>query len=315
MRVHHLLLAAAAAPLLAAPAVSQSAPEPFTVVESGQSFASLQEAVFAIEDRQGTIRIAPGRYRTCAVQERGIIAFVAAQPGSVVFERETCEGKASLVLRGRGARVEGIVFRGLEVRDGNGAGIRLEKGDLSVTNAMFLDSQSGILSANDAAATVRVDQSTFAGLGKDPTGNGAHGIYIGDYGELIVTRSRFERGTGGHYLKSRAARVRILDNSFDDTRGSHTNYMIDLSNGASGLIAGNSFAVGPNKDNYSTMITVAPEGQGNSSEELVVERNRAWLASGVDFKTTFVGKWTADAVTVRANDLGPGITDLGRRWL
>lgn len=304
-----------ALPLLAAPAASQQAAEPFTVVESGRSFASLQDAVFAIGDGEGTIRIAPGRYRTCAVQEHGRIAFVAAQPGTAVFERETCESKAALVLRGEGARVEGLVFLHLEVRDGNGAGIRLERSDLTVVNSMFLDSQSGILSANDEAATITVDHSTFAGLGKDPTGNGAHGIYVGDYGQLVVTRSRFERGTGGHYLKSRAKRVRILDNSFDDTQGSHTNYMIDLSNGASGLIAGNSFAVGPNKDNYSTMITVAPEGQGNSSEELVVERNRAWLAPGVDFTTTFVGKWTGDAVTVRGNDLGKGITDQARRWL
>jgi hypothetical protein len=300
-------------PLLAAPAASQSAGDPFTIVENGRGYGNLQEAVHAIGDGEGTIRIAPGRYRTCAVQEAGRIAFVAAEPGTVVFERETCEGKAALVLRGRAARVEGLVFRDLEVADGNGAGIRLEQGDLTVVNAMFLDSQSGILTANGQPGTITVDHSTFAGLGKDPTGNGAHGIYVGDYGQLIVTRSRFERGTGGHYLKSRATRIRIVDNSFDDMQGSHTNYMIDLSNGASGLIAGNSFAVGPNKDNYSTMITVAPEGQGNSSAGLVVERNRAWLGKGVDFRTTFVGNWSSDRVTVRGNELGEGITDLARR--
>ncbi|HEX8387504.1 MAG TPA: right-handed parallel beta-helix repeat-containing protein [Sphingomonas sp.] len=307
------LLALAA--LAAGPAPGQGAGSPFTVVETGQSFRRLQEAVDAIGDRAGTIRIAPGRHYDCAVQERGRVAFVAAQAGTAVFERTTCEDKATLVLRGQGARVEGIVFKNLEVADGNGAGIRLETGDLDVVNAMFLDSQSGILSADDPSSRITIDRTTFSGLGKDPTGNGAHGIYIGEYASLRVTNSRFERGTGGHYLKNRAPKIEVLDSSFDDSRGRTTNYMIDLSNGASGRIAGNEFVVGRDKDNYSTMITVAPEGVRNSSEGLVVENNSARLAPGVDFKTVFVGAWTGEPVTVRGNRLGAGISERARRWM
>ncbi|PAX09812.1 hypothetical protein CKY28_03040 [Sphingomonas lenta] len=274
----------------------------------------MQEAVDAIGDGAGTIRIAPGVHRDCAVQERGTVSFVAAQPGAVVFDRMVCESKAALVLRGRGARVDGIVFRNLEVADGNGAGIRIEKGNLDVANSMFLDSQSGILSANDPAGRISIDHSTFAGLGKDPTGNGAHGMYIGDYGSLRVTNSRFERGTGGHYLKNRAARVEILNNSFDDTRGRTTNYMIDLSNGATGRIAGNEFVQGREKDNYSTMIAVSPEGVQNSSEGLVVENNGARLAPGAE-RTTFLGAWSNEPMVIRGNRLGVGIAERGRRYL
>jgi hypothetical protein len=298
---------------LASPAQPQRRAPPFTVVETGQAYGRLDEAVAAIGGGQGTIRIAPGRYRDCAVQEAGRITFVAAEAGTAIFDRAVCEDKATLVLRGNGARVDGLVFMNNLVSDGNGAGIRIEKGDLEVANAMFLDNQCGILSAADPNGTISVDRSTFAGLGKDPTGEGAHGIYIGDYGTLRVTRSRFERGTGGHYLKSRAPRVEIVDNSFDDSQGSHTNYMIDLSNGASGRIAGNSFVQGPNKDNYSTMISVAPEGQDNSSAGLVVERNRAWLAPAFKHSTTFVGNWSHDRVTVRDNQLPPRITPLAAR--
>src|SRR4051794_685336 len=78
---------------------------PFTIVETGQSFASLQDAVGAIGGGQGTIRIAPGRYDQCAVQEAGRIAFVAATPGAAIFDGGICEDKAILVLRGRSARV------------------------------------------------------------------------------------------------------------------------------------------------------------------------------------------------------------------
>jgi polygalacturonase len=307
-----LPLAFAALLLTTAPALPQ-AQGPFTVQESGQRFASLQAAVDAVGQGRGTIRIAPGTYGECAVQEAGEITFAAEIPGKAVFDRAICEGKATLVLRGRGARVEGIVFMRTFVEDGNGAGIRLETGNLFVSNAMFIDGQCGILTASDPRATITVERSTFAGLGKDPTGNGAHAIYVGDYGMLRVFRSRFERGTGGHYVKTRAPRVEILDNSFDDSQGRNTNYSIDLSNGASGRIAGNSFEQGPNKDNYSTMISVAPEGVKHSSAGLVVEGNKAWLSPGFDHSTTFVGNWSRDAVAVRNNDLADRITAVARR--
>ena len=98
---------------------------------------------------EGTIRIAPGRYRDCAVQEAGSVAFVAAQPGQAIFDAAICEQKATLVLRGQASHVEGIVFTHMEVPDGNGAGIRMEQGTLTVKNATFADGQSGILAAND----------------------------------------------------------------------------------------------------------------------------------------------------------------------
>lgn len=304
-----------AAALLAttAPALPQGRDAPFTIEETGQSFGSLQEAVTAIGERRGTIRIAPGRYGECAVQEAGDITYVAQVPGKAVFDRAICEGKATLVLRGRAAKVDGIVFMRTLVEDGNGAGIRLETGNLFVTNAMFIDGQCGILTASDPRGSITVERSTFAGLGKDPTGAGAHAIYVGNYGSLKVVESRFERGTGGHYVKVRAPRVEILNSSFDDSLGRNTNYAIDLSNGASGRIAGNAFEQGPAKDNYGTIIAVAPEGPKHSSAGLVIEGNKAWLSPGFKESTTFVGNWSRDAVTVRNNDLTDRIAVIARR--
>ncbi len=285
----------------------------FTVAATGRSYATLEEAVAALEQRDGTIRIRAGRYRDCAIQTGGRVRFEAAQPGSVVFDGGICEDKATLVLRGTATEIDGIVFRHTVVPDGNGAGIRIEQGDLKVTNCMFLDGQSGILSARDPRATISIDHSTFSGLGKDPTGNGAHGIYVGEYAALVITRSRFERGTGGHYVKTRAPRVSITDSSFDDTGGFDTNYMIDLSEGATGLIARNSFVVGPNKQNYSTMITVAPESTVNKSAGLIVENNDARLAPGFRWSTTLVGDWSGERLIVRNNKLTGRITEFGTR--
>lgn len=299
--------------LALAAAPSSLAAAAFTVAETGESFDRLQDAVDAVGAGAGTIRIAPGRYRGCAVQEAGEIAFVAETSGTAVFDGGACEGKATLVLRGRSARVEGLVFVNVRVPDGNGAGIRLENGDLSVSYTLFSTGQCGILTANGLPGSISIDHSTFSGLGKHPDGDGAHSLYVGDYGRLSVTNSRFERGTGGHYLKSRAARIEVLNSSFDDSQGRRTNYLIDLSNGAGGRIAGNVFVNGLGKENHGTLIAVAAEGAENSSAGLVIENNDVSLVPGFAWHTAFVGDWSGERLTVRGNRLGPGITLLERR--
>ena len=105
----------------------------------------------------------------------------------------------------------------------------------------------------------------------------------------------------------------MLNNSFDDSKGRATNYMIDLPEGAAGRIAGNVFAQGLGKENYSALITVAPEGRVHSSAGLVVENNRAWLAPRARWTTTFVANWSRDPVVVRDNQLGKGIAITERR--
>ena len=307
-----MLAATIAATVAAAPLLARD-DAPFTVVETGEAFDELQDAVDAIGGGTGTIRIAAGRHRDCAVQEAGRIAFVAETPGQAVFDGEMCEGKATLVLRGEWARVDGLVFTHMEVDDGNGAGIRIEQGDLVVSHSLFVDGQCGILSASDPNGTIVIERSTFSGLGRHPDGDGAHSVYVGHYGALRVTNTRFERGTGGHYLKSRAPSVEVLDSSFDDSAGTDTNYLIDLPEGARGRIAGNVFVHGPDKENYGTMIAVAAEDQANSSAGLLVEDNQAWLAPGFRWTTVFVGDWSGDRPTVRNNRLAAGIAALERR--
>ncbi|MGF1549313.1 MAG: right-handed parallel beta-helix repeat-containing protein [Sphingomonadaceae bacterium] len=305
---------AAACLALAAPLPSLAQGQaPFTIAGTGEGFYRLQDALDAVGDGAATVRIAPGRHRDCAVQEAGSVAYVAERPGTAVFDGVACEGKAALVLRGREAHVEGLIFANIRVPDGNGAGIRIEEGDLSVAETLFENSQSGILSADDPSGHIRIHRSTFKGLGKHPDGSGAHSLYIGRYGSLGVSQTRFEEGRGGHYLKSRAPRIEVLDSSFDDSRGRRTNYHIDLSAGASGRIAGNAFVQGPDKENYGTIIAVAPESRDHSSAGLVIEDNEAWLAPGFARSTVFVGDWSGERVTVRGNRLGDRIRAHERR--
>lgn len=299
--------------LLSTAATAQNA-APFQNAETGRGYASLQAAVDAIGEGEGTIIIAPGSYRQCAVQQAGVIAFRASVPGQTVFDGATCEGKAALVLRGQAASIDGIIFQNMRVPDRNGAGIRLEKGDLAISRAIFRNSEQGILTADDPSGSITIERSTFSGLGRCDGGYScAHSIYIGGYGSLSVSNSRFERGNGGHYVKSRAGRISVTDSAFDDTRGKETNYMIDLPNGSVGQIARNVFVQGASKENYSAFITVAPEGRQQTSVGLSISGNEASIAPGVERNTVFLADWSGDRIALGGNRLGRGLKPFERR--
>ena len=306
------LAAVALIPLAAL--MAQPAAAPFTVVETNRGYASLQEAVDAIGSGEGSIAIAPGTYRQCVVQTRGRIAFLATEPGKVEFTGTACEGKGAFVLRGTEASVSGIIFSNISVPDGNGAGIRMESGTLTVANSWFRNSEQGILTANDPMMRLVVDRSTFTRLGTcENSGGCLHSIYTGDIGHLRVTRSRFEQGTGGHYLKARAAMVEVAACSFDDSNGSATNYMIDLPQGARGQITNNWFVQGEDKENYSAFIAVGAEEQTHSSDGLTIAGNDARFVPSLSRQSAFVADWTGASLRISDNRLGNGLTPFERR--
>jgi hypothetical protein len=303
MRIASILLVLA----LAAPVSSQPRAAPFTILETGDQYGTLDEALEMNRGQNFTVMIAPGVYRECAIQQAGKITFKAVQPGTAIFEG-ACEGKAALVLRGEGATVDGLVFRGIRVPDGNGAGIRVEIGDLVVRNAMFLDSQEGILGGTNDPANVTIDRSTFSGLGQcHETEDCAHSIYLGNSGSVTITNSRFERGQGGHYVKLRVPKVRITDNSFDDTAGNRTNYMIDLPEGGTGEIARNTFVQGTRKENWGGMIVVAAEERKYRSSGLSVHDNVASLAPGQEKSPAFLANVSGERLAQGPNKLGAGM--------
>lgn len=290
---------------------SAQAAGPYLVQETGKTYSRLVDAVDSMKGGDVTVVIEPGVYRDCETVEHGRVAFRARVSGTVTLDGTVCEGKAALVLRGVDHLVDGINFQNLHVDDYNGAGIRLEKGGLTVMNATFRNSDEGILTADDLTATVRVDRSTFSRLGHcDEEHSCAHSIYLGHYGRLFVTRSRFEQGLGGHYVKTRSRYVSITDNSFDDSNGRQTNYIIDLPSGATGLIARNTMVMGRNKENRSGYIAVRAEENANPSAGLTITGNTATNAPGVTFKPAFVLDWSHEPLKISANRLGAGIVPI-----
>src|SRR5690606_5901460 len=132
----------------------------------------------------------------------------------------------------------GLTFTNISVADRNGAGIRQERGDLVVLNSRFERSETSILAADDHLLKTTVDRSQFSQLGRCAA-TCSHSIYIGQVDRFQLTRSTFDHGYGGHYVKSRAREVLISENRIDDSQGRSASYLIDLSEGAVGEISRN----------------------------------------------------------------------------
>lgn len=164
-------------------------------------------------------------------------------------------GKAIWVIRGNGVRVENIEFSGAQVRDGNGAAIRLEGGEFTMSRCFVHDNENGILSGVKLPKSeVLIEESEFAFNGK---GDGrTHNIYVGQVGRFILRNSYLHDAKVGHLVKSRARENYILYNRLFEGGSS---YAIDISSGGYALVMGNLIHQGEDTDNW-VMVVHGAEG-------------------------------------------------------
>jgi hypothetical protein len=139
----------------------------------------------------------------------------------------------------------------------NGAGVRLERGRLTVRKCIFTDNENGILTANTPDIELTVEVSEF---GHNGHGDGmSHNLYAGRIGRLSVTGSYFHHARVGHLLKSRAAENRILYNRFTDELGGRASYELEFPNGGTALVIGNIISQGPTTENP-VLVSFGAEG-------------------------------------------------------
>ena len=181
----------------------------------------------------------------------------------------SAEGKAIFVIRGVDVTVENIDFVGAKVADGNGAGIRFERGHLMVRNCVFSDNENGILTAV-GPMSLEVENSEFANNG---TTNGrGHSIYVGNIEKLRITGSYIHHAAGGHLLKSRAAENHVLANRLTDEIGGHASYELEFPNGGLNYVIGNIIEQGSDTQN-ATIVSVGAEGYNWPRNELYLVNN------------------------------------------
>lgn len=226
------------------------------------------------------------------------------------------EGKAIWVVRGGAMAVHGFDFVGAKVADKNGAGIRFEKGQLSIKDCTFTDNENGILTAGDKDAELLIENSEF---GNNGFGDGqSHNLYVGAIKKLTVTGSYFHHAKVGHLLKSRAAENHIFYNRLTDEIGGRASYELEFPNGGLAYVVGNHIQQGAQTENP-TLISFGAEGYKWPRNELYLvanvladdrPRNGKWLAVRTDpnAKPVNLVVNALNNVLVGTGDLGAAIT-------
>ncbi|MEO8301441.1 MAG: right-handed parallel beta-helix repeat-containing protein [Rhizomicrobium sp.] len=274
-------------------------------VGPGQTYALPSEAARNAQSGD-IIRIFPGTYSDCTTWDADGLVIEGAGP-NVVLAGKVCDGKGIFVTRGNGITIRNMTFMFAQAPNHNGAGIRVEGANLAVEDSRFIDNENGILTAPNAASVITIKTSTFRGNGNCIAAC-AHGIYIGHIALLRVENSTFEAQHVGHHIKSRAARTEIVNNTVQDGPAGSASYLVDLPNGGSALITGNSFEKGPRSSNRPTAIAIGAEGESNPAGDIVVEDNS--FSNDTGAQTVFVRNYTGRPVTLLKNRLPDNVTPL-----
>lgn len=243
------------------------------VVGPQEEVRSISEAARLARDGD-TIEILPGEYRQQAVvwtQGRLTIRGVGKRP-LLLADGASAEGKALWVVRNAEMLIENIEFRGARVANGNGAGIRFERGHLKVLRCAFFDNEMGILTGNFADTVLEVEDSEFGEAPQHASGALHHLLYAGGIGRLSVRGSRFQQGFRGHLIKSRARESAILYNLIVDGVGGSASYELEFPNGGLAWVIGNVIGQSPTSDNPD-LISYAAEGQRWPDNALYLAHN------------------------------------------
>ena len=168
--------------------------------------------------------------------------------------------KAIWVIQGNNVRVEWIEFSECTSTSHNGAGIRYEGLNLTVSHCYFHDNEDGILGGAFHPSTVTIEFSEF---GYNGYGDGfSHNLYVGNIDTLIFRYNYSHHCSVGHELKSRAYVNYILYNRFSNEATGTASREIDLPNGGYAIIMGNIIQQGLNGQN-SNLVGYGLEGLSN----------------------------------------------------
>lgn len=260
-------------------------------VGNGEKYSTIASAV-AASSSGDTINVDAGTYTNdVLVISRSLTLQAVGGTVNLVGTTQPANQKGLIEegAPGLNVAISGFDISGAVVKDANGAGIRYEGGNLTLTNVNIHNNQNGILSAADPSGSITIANSTFANNG---IGDGyTHNIYVGAIGSLTVKDSTITSAQVGHDIKSRAANTTITGNTITDGSTGTASYEIDLTNGGVGDIENNYIEKGANAQNP-IAITFGEEGNVYANSSLTLKNN------------TIVNDYTAHNTTAVVNKTG-----------
>ncbi len=146
-------------------------------------------------------------------------------------------GKAIWIVAGNNVLIENVEFSGARVEDTNGAGIRHERGNLTLRNTYFHHNEFSILTGRDPEASLVIEDSRFFYQKRES--RFSHGLYIGALKRFSITGSHIMGTDRGHQIKSRAYENHIRYNRIEDIPGGTSSRLVDLPNCGLSFVIGN----------------------------------------------------------------------------
>lgn len=266
------LIAAGAAIAAPASAATRS-------VGPGQAYATPCKAFAAAADGD-TINIQAGTYSgdVCAIYKNNLtIRGVNGRP-KINAAGKNASGKATWVVVGNNIKIDNVEMTGAKVPDKNGAALRLEGTNFTLTNSFLHGNQNGILSGAKASSNIVLERNEF---GYNGYGDGySHNVYIGAVAKLTFRYNFSHDARVGHNLKTRALHNTIAYNRFSSLRPGETgstaagkpSYEINVPNGGTTYIIGN-VIMQPTGSNNPAMVAYGEEGVGTRKSDLYVINN------------------------------------------
>lgn len=200
------------------------------------------------------IEVAPGEYFDCAIIRQNQLVIEGTGAGAVLTDR-TCEGKALLIAHGGDLTIRNLTFARARVPGGNGAGIRVERGNLAVEHSRFIDNETGILVDDLPRNAIRVSDSVFEKNGRCEA-TCAHGINVGQVALLSIDSTRIAGTRGGHHIKSGALRTELIGDDIEDGPDGTASFLVELPNGGDLLMEKNRLQKGPRSTNPQAAVVI-----------------------------------------------------------
>lgn len=278
-RINATRVTSAVAFLIAGAAIAVPASAATLTVGPGKTYATPCQA-FAASKTSDVIEIQGGTYAgdVCAIYKSKLtIRGVNGRPVIDAAGRNAL-GKGTWVVAGNDIVIDNVEMLGSRVPDKNGAALRLEGTNFTLRNSFLHDNQNGILSGQNTASTVILENNEF---GHNGHGDGySHNIYIGKVAKLTFRFNYSHDANVGHNLKTRALYNTIAYNRFSSLRTGETgstasgrpSYEINVPNGGTTYITGN-VIMQPTSSNNPILVSYGEEGVGDRKTDLYVVNN------------------------------------------
>jgi hypothetical protein len=266
-----------------------------------QQYTTIASAIAASQDGD-TVAVQSGTYTNDFAEISTMITLTAVGGRVIMNATEDLPNEKGILITDTDVSITGFTFVGAHIpasEGQNGAGIRYQGGNLSLTNCYIHNNQEGILANPDPTGTITITNSEFAHNG-DQSGGGAgytHNIYIGAVALFDIEGSYVHNANVGHEIKSRALATIVNNTRIVDGPTGTASYSIDLPNGGAATISNDEVEQGPDSVNgiiisYGEEGNVPPGSSLQISNTMIENDLTAHAPIGVVNDTSIVGTLT-----------------------